>query len=106
MFLCRLTPGSHAVIMFVRLSTGSPNMLSTRSMCGTKMVCGRHHAFEGRMSGHADISYMLPRKGALTRYEGIFWRRRLIWPGFRAWSDVSLPLLTELSRESRLSHLQ
>ena len=52
-FLCLVILGNQSVIMVVRLSTGSPSIVKTRSMCGTKSVCGRHHALSGRTSGHA-----------------------------------------------------
>lgn len=56
MCLCLDIPGSQLVIIAVRLSTGSPSTASTRSMCGTNRLWGRHHAVCGRMSGHAGMS--------------------------------------------------
>jgi hypothetical protein len=54
-FLCLVIPGNQAVIILVLDSTGNPKVASTRSICGTKIVCGKHQAFTGLISGHAGI---------------------------------------------------
>jgi hypothetical protein len=54
-FLCLVIPGNQAVIILVLDSTGKPRVASTRSICGTKIVWGRHQALIGRTSGHAGI---------------------------------------------------
>jgi hypothetical protein len=55
MFLCLVIPGNQAVIILVLDSTGKPRVARTRSICGTKIVWGKHQALTGRTSGHAGI---------------------------------------------------
>jgi hypothetical protein len=51
--LCRIRLGSHAVIMLVRPSTGTPRVAMMRSMCGMNRAWGRQKELAGDTSGHA-----------------------------------------------------
>ena len=81
-FLCRVTLGSHEVIICVRLSTGRPRCRRTRSICGMKSDWGRHQAVSGRMSGQAALS---PRIDFSFSWE-LTWDERGARGGRLGWS--------------------